>query len=91
MSDNRTDKYLGMAADEARYSDMYHKHGAVLVKGGRVVAKGHNSRRTRLHGANHWYPPACPHSPLLGFISDHCIMHWGAQLDPRRNERPVSF
>jgi len=54
---NRTDKFLGLAAEEAQCSDMYHKHGAVLVKGGHVVAKGHNSRRTRLHGANHWYPP----------------------------------
>jgi tRNA(Arg) A34 adenosine deaminase TadA len=53
---NRTDKFLGLAAEEAQRSDMYHKHGAVLVKGGHVVAKGHNSRRTRLHGANHWYP-----------------------------------
>lgn len=50
---NRTDKFLGLAAEEAQRSDMYHKHGAVLVKGGHVVAKGHNSRRTRLHGANH--------------------------------------
>lgn len=68
---NRTDKFLGLAAQEAHHSDMYHKHGAVLVKGGRVVAKGHNSRRTRLQGANHWYS-AHPHNLQLLFPFLNC-------------------
>jgi deoxycytidylate deaminase len=53
---NRIDKFFYLATEEAKHSDMYHKHGAVLVKGGIVIAKGHNSRGSmRLGGENHWY------------------------------------
>ncbi|KAL6046080.1 hypothetical protein QOT17_022406 [Balamuthia mandrillaris] len=45
----RVEKYLERAAREALRSDCEHKHGACLVKGGKLLALGHNSRlRTRL-------------------------------------------
>ncbi len=52
---NRIEKFFGLAAEEAKQSDMHYKHGAVIVKGGHVVAKGHNSRRSRVEGENYWY------------------------------------
>jgi len=50
----RVEKYLKEAAEEAKKSDVYAKHGCLIVKGGRIVAKGHNSVRTRLEQKNYW-------------------------------------
>jgi len=66
----RIEKYLGMAVEEAKASDLNSKHGnllcgnaivvnidvigAVVVKSGRVVARGHNASRTRIGERNYW-------------------------------------
>ena len=41
-------KFLLMAATEAENSTLEIKHGAVLVRGGKVISVGHNSDRSRL-------------------------------------------
>ena len=44
----RHDKYLMRSAMEAAASQMEIKHGAVLVRGGKVIGTGHNSDRSRV-------------------------------------------
>ena len=39
---------LDLAIDEANRSAQNHKHGAVVVQGGKVVASGHNKVTTRV-------------------------------------------
>ena len=46
----RHNKFLLRSADEAAESQMEIKHGAVLVRGGKVVGSGHNSDRSRVAG-----------------------------------------
>ncbi len=46
---NKVFKFFDKASQEALKSDMPQKHGAVIVKGGKVVVSGHNQNRTRLN------------------------------------------
>ena len=46
----RHTKLLLMAAAEAESSTLEIKHGALLVRGGKVIGAGHNSDRSRLSG-----------------------------------------
>lgn len=47
MAISRNDEiYISHAANEATKSELLMKHGCILVKHGKVVAKGHNSYRT---------------------------------------------
>lgn len=48
----RIRKFINLATAEAHKSDMEFKHGAVLVKGGGVIAAGCNLNRTRIQGRN---------------------------------------
>jgi hypothetical protein len=82
---NRIEKFFSLAAEEAKQSDMHYKHGAVIVKGGHVVAKGHNSRRSRVEGENYWY------YFLYHLKFTTMLIAPRPQLHPRRNELPVSF
>lgn len=41
-------KFLMQAATEAEGSTMEIKHGALLVRGGKIIGAGHNSDRSRL-------------------------------------------
>jgi len=49
----RVQKYMTLAAQEALQSNVNYKHGAVVVKAGKIIAKGHNSLRTRVDGLNY--------------------------------------
>ncbi|KAL3918696.1 MAG: hypothetical protein SGPRY_005916 [Prymnesium sp.] len=44
----RHSKFLLAAAAEAENSTLQIKHGAILVRGGKIVGAGHNSDRSRL-------------------------------------------
>jgi tRNA(Arg) A34 adenosine deaminase TadA len=46
---NRIHKFLEIAAEESEKSNMPMKHGAVIVKGGKIIAIAHNQNRTRLN------------------------------------------
>ena len=43
----RWTKFRNIATQEAMKSSCTYKHGAVIMKGGKVVARGHNSHRTK--------------------------------------------
>lgn len=53
----------GFALQEAAQSDMVHRHGAVVFRHGKVIATGHNHRRSR--------PPKLIRT-LLGSGSEDC-------------------
>lgn len=42
----RHGRCIKVAIDEARKSNILHKHGCVLVSGGKIISKGHNTNRT---------------------------------------------
>lgn len=50
LSARRIQRFLAVARREAMKSSMKFRHGAVLVKGGRVVGSGFNQDRTCLNG-----------------------------------------
>jgi len=43
----RWTKLRNVATQEAMKSNCTYKHGAIIMKGGKVVAKGHNTYRTK--------------------------------------------
>lgn len=47
----RAERFLNQAADEASRSELDIKHGALLVRSGKVIGAGHNSSRTRISAA----------------------------------------
>ena len=44
----RTETMMLLAATEAELSTLEIKHGAVLVRSGKIIASGHNSDRSRM-------------------------------------------
>lgn len=48
----RHQKFLALAAAEAAQSTLETKHGALVVRGGKVLGSGHNSDRSRLGATN---------------------------------------
>lgn len=53
MSSHRTEYFLSLAASIAQSSDVDgFNHGAIIVKGGKIIASGCNQTRTRLHKKN---------------------------------------
>ncbi len=42
--------FLNLAANQASLSDMHIKHGACVVRGGKVIGLGHNHTRNRFLG-----------------------------------------
>ena len=49
---NKINTFMEKAAEQANYSDMPQKHGAVIVKGGKVLVGGYNQNRTRMNKKN---------------------------------------
>lgn len=47
----RAERFLSQAAEEAARSELDIKHGALLVRSGKVIGAGHNSSRTRISAA----------------------------------------
>ena len=47
-----TDRYLDLAKLQAQKSTIANKHGAVLVKSGKIVSTGYNTNRSRFVGFN---------------------------------------
>lgn len=45
--ENKHLKHINAAINVALNSDMLHMHGAVMIKGGKVISTGYNSNRTR--------------------------------------------
>ncbi|CAD6900754.1 unnamed protein product, partial [Tilletia laevis] len=50
INSRRSDKMLNAASTEAYRSQMRFRHGAVITKGGKLLATGHNHVRTRFSG-----------------------------------------
>lgn len=46
----RHEKFLLLASSVAESSPLEIKHGALLVRGGKIVGAGHNSDRSRMSG-----------------------------------------
>ena len=42
----RHGRCIKVAIDEARKSNILHKHGCVIASGGRILSRGHNTNRT---------------------------------------------
>lgn len=64
-------RFIEAAMREAQNSDMNIKHGAVLVKNGKIVSTGHNHTRTAISGVTRWKGmPEC-----TAMCSVHAEMH----------------
>ncbi len=57
---NREQRFLSMASNEADKSDIQHRHGCVIVSGGKIIGRGYNHRRSN----------SCD-----GLINDKCTCH----------------
>ena len=57
---NREQRFLSMASNEADKSDIQHRHGCVIVSGGKIIGRGYNHRRTTSRD---------------GFIDNKCTCH----------------
>ena len=60
----RTVRFLNQAAEEAERSQLDIKHGALLVRNGKVIGSGHNSSRTRLSAVPGAFPGVSMHSEV---------------------------
>jgi len=67
---NKTEFYLSRCAHAASASDMQFTLGSILVKGGKILASGHNHHRTHYDGVG----AANPKSGSVPF-SMHAEMH----------------
>lgn len=51
MSSSRTDSYLSLCLEQASHStQMHHRHGCIIVRGGKVIGQGHNGYKPRFDG-----------------------------------------
>jgi len=46
----KTNKYLSLCHEQAANSPLHHRHGCVIVRGGKVVGAGYNDRRNGFDG-----------------------------------------
>jgi hypothetical protein len=46
----RTDNYLNLCLDQAAKSPLHYRHGAIIVRGGKVIGQGYNDYRTGFDG-----------------------------------------
>jgi len=46
----RTDNYLNLCLDQAAKSPLRYRHGAIIVRGGKVIGQGYNDYRTGFDG-----------------------------------------
>ena len=65
----RTVRFLNQAAEEAERSELDIKHGALLVRNGKVIGSGHNSSRTRLSAVPGAFPGVSMHSEVAALHS----------------------
>ncbi|KAM3421443.1 hypothetical protein BST61_g1837 [Cercospora zeina] len=45
-----TDNYLSLCLEEAAKSPLHYRHGAIIVRGGKVIGRGHNDYRPGFNG-----------------------------------------
>ena len=67
----RTIRFLNQAAEEAERSELDIKHGALLVRSGKVIGSGHNSSRTRLSAVPGAFPGVSMHSEVRAPTHGH--------------------
>jgi deoxycytidylate deaminase len=46
----KTDNYLNLCLDQAAKSPLRYRHGAIIVRGGKVIGQGYNEYRTGFNG-----------------------------------------
>lgn len=46
----KADNYLNLCLEQAEMSPLHHRHGCVVVKGGKVIGKGFNDHRPGYDG-----------------------------------------
>ncbi|CAK1359835.1 unnamed protein product [Cercospora beticola] len=46
----KTDNYLSLCLEEAAKSPLHYRHGAIVVRGGKVIGRGHNDYRPGFNG-----------------------------------------
>ncbi|KAK4697667.1 hypothetical protein P7C71_g431, partial [Lecanoromycetidae sp. Uapishka_2] len=46
----RTDSYLSLCLEQAAHSSLHYRHGAIIVRGGKVIGQGHNDYRPGFNG-----------------------------------------
>jgi hypothetical protein len=62
----RTSRIQSLLLAEASNSDLLHRHAAAIVSGGKIVALGHNTKRTSFGGGIQ--RTSTPYS--------HCLLLW---------------
>jgi tRNA(Arg) A34 adenosine deaminase TadA len=65
----RSVKFLNQAAEEAERSELEIKHGALLVRSGKVIGSGHNSSRTRVSSVSGTFSGVSMHSEVAALHS----------------------
>jgi deoxycytidylate deaminase len=46
----KSDNYLNLCLEQASLSPLHHRHGCIVVKGGKVIGKGYNDYRPGYDG-----------------------------------------
>jgi len=46
----RTDSYLSLCLEQASHSSLHYRHGAIIVRGGKIIGQGHNDYRPGFNG-----------------------------------------
>jgi deoxycytidylate deaminase len=46
----KTDNYLNLCLDQATKSSLRYRHGAIVVRGGKVIGQGYNDYRSGFDG-----------------------------------------
>ena len=76
MISNSTIKYINLAINQARMSDMKIKHGSTLVCNGKIVGQGYNHQRTSITGKGmHHGIPLFMLNSFLPSCSVHAEVH----------------
>lgn len=66
--------YIQIAVDEAQKSDLYAKHGSVMVAHGKIVSRGHNHSRTTITGR-------LKYSSLPKRLRNNCVCSVHSEMD----------
>ncbi len=66
--------YIQIAINEAQKSDLYAKHGSVMVAHGKIVSRGHNHSRTTIKGRLRY-------SSLPKRLQNNCICSVHSEMD----------
>jgi deoxycytidylate deaminase len=46
----KTDNYLALCLEQAAHSPLHYRHGAIIVRGGKVIGQGFNDYRRGFDG-----------------------------------------